>query len=132
MAMLGLAFSTRALLLACVMGFQASRAWDYRPLVSIDAVAAERQGMEIELGSFIVEHTQGEPIFTLPSLVVHDDLLTHIACVGELCVQEISNPCIWVGVASGLAGSPSPSGASLARGPWGRFPLASRERMTSR
>ena len=50
MTMQGLAFCTRALLIACVLSGFASRAWGYRPFVSTDAAVSERQEMEIELG----------------------------------------------------------------------------------
>jgi len=56
--------------------------------VSTDAAVAERQEMEIELGYFTFERTQGEHIFTIPSLVLNYGLFTNIELVGELRVQE--------------------------------------------
>ncbi len=88
MAMQGLPLCARALLLACVLCFPASRAWGYRPFVSTDAAVAERQEMEIELGYFTFERTQGENTFTSPSLVLNYGLLTNVELVGELRVQQ--------------------------------------------
>ena len=86
--MQGLPFCTRALLLACVLCFPASHAWGYRPFVSTDAAVVDPKEVGIELGECTLERTQGEHTFTMPSLVVHDGLLTNIALVGELRVQE--------------------------------------------
>src|SRR5215831_11000799 len=80
-----------ALLLACVLGCLASRAWGYRPFVSTDAAVAERQEMEIELGYFAFERAQGEQTFTVPSLVLNYGALTNLELVGELRVQEGPN-----------------------------------------
>src|SRR5262249_19956502 len=91
MAIQGLLLCACALLLACVVCFPASRAWGYRPFVSTDAAVAERQEMEIELGYFTFERSQGEHTFTIPSLVLNYGLLTNIELVGELRVQESPN-----------------------------------------
>ena len=86
--MQGLPCCTRALLPACVLCFPASHAWGSRPFVSTDAAVVDPKEVGIALGSCTLERTQGEHTFTMPSLVVHDGLLTTIALVGELRVQE--------------------------------------------
>ena len=88
MAMQGPPLGTRTLLIACVLGCLASRAWGYRPFVSTDAAVVDSREVEIELGYFTLERTQGENTFTIPSLVLNYGLLTNVELVGELRVQQ--------------------------------------------
>ena len=77
-----------ALLLACVLGCLASRAWGYRPFVSTDAAVAERHKIEIELGYVTLTGTQGAYTFTVPQLVVNYGFAQNLELVGEFKVEE--------------------------------------------
>src|SRR5919204_3122270 len=77
-----------ALLLACVLGCLAARAWAYRPFVSTDAAVAERHRVEIELGYVTLTGTQGQYTFTTPQLVVNYGFAQNLELVGEFKVEE--------------------------------------------
>ena len=72
--------SALGLVLLCLL---APSAWGYRPFVSTDAAVVDSKEVEIELGYFTLERTQGENTFTIPSLVLNYGLLTNVELVGE-------------------------------------------------
>src|SRR5262245_55183797 len=88
LALQGLPLCAHVLLWAYVLCFPASRAWGYRPFVSTDAAVVTPKEVEIELGYFTLERTQGDNTFTIPSLVLNYGLLTNVELVGELRVQR--------------------------------------------
>ena len=79
---------TQGTLVLALLGLLASSAWGYRPFVSTDAAVVDSREVEIELGYFTLERTQGENTFTIPSLVLNYGLLTNVELVGELRVQQ--------------------------------------------
>ncbi len=88
LALQGLPRCAHTLLLASVLCCPASRAWGYRPFVSTDAAVVTAKEVEIELGSFTLERTQGDNTLTIPSLVLNYGFLTNVELVGELRVQR--------------------------------------------
>ena len=79
---------TQGTLVLALLGLLASSAWGYRPFVSTDAAVVDSREVEIELGYFTLERTQGENTFTIPSLVLNYGLLTNVELVGEVRVQQ--------------------------------------------
>jgi hypothetical protein len=84
----GLPLFTRPLLLVLVMCFPTAVAWGYRPFVSTDAAVVDPQEVEIELGYFTLERTEGENTFIIPSLVVNYGLCKNVEIVGELRIER--------------------------------------------
>ena len=62
-------FCTQGTLVLALLCLLASSAWGYRPFVSTDAAVVDSREVEIELGYFTLERTQGENTFTICSSV---------------------------------------------------------------
>ena len=64
------------------------RAFGYRPLVSTDAVVADVNEMEIELGYFNWEREKRNTTFISPKAVLNYGFIHNIETVGEFAVEE--------------------------------------------
>jgi hypothetical protein len=84
----GFSLFAGALLLVLMLFFPTSLAWGYRPFVSTDAAVVDPQEVEIELGYFTLERTEGENTFTMPSLVLNYGLLKNVEIVGEFRIER--------------------------------------------
>src|SRR5215471_16620634 len=68
--------------------FSESAAWAYRPFISTDAVVADVNEMEIELGYFNWEREKGNTTFISPKAVLNYGFLHNFEVVGEFAVEE--------------------------------------------
>ena len=84
----GLPVCARALLLVLMLYFPTSVAWGYRPFVSTDAAVVDPQEVEIELGYFTLERTEGENTFIMPSVVLNYGLCKNAELVGEFRIER--------------------------------------------
>jgi len=68
--------------------FSESAGWAYRPFISTDAVVADVNEMEIELGYFNWEREKGNTTFISPKAVLNYGFLHNFEVVGEFAVEE--------------------------------------------
>jgi len=78
----GLPLSLGALCIVLLRLVMPAHGWADRPLISTDAAVADPHEVEIEFDDFTLDHDQGEHSFTIPNLVLHDDLRRDIEVVG--------------------------------------------------
>jgi|SRR5690348_15114332 len=64
------------------------RAYGYRPFISTDAVVADVNEMEIELGYFNWEREKGNTTFISPKAVLNYGFIHNFELVGEFAVEE--------------------------------------------
>ncbi len=84
----GLAPGARTLLLGLLLLTVPSYAWAYRPFVSTDAAVADPKELEIELGYFNLERTEGRNTFIVPKTVLNYGLVRNLEIVGEFQVTK--------------------------------------------
>ncbi len=63
-------------------------AWGYRPFVSTDAVVADPQELEIELGCFGLKHVERKNTVLTPQVVLNYGLARNWEIVGEFSVEK--------------------------------------------
>ena len=79
-------------LLSFVVGIgvlaSSSAAFAYRPFVSTDAAVADPHEVEIELGYFTLQRTNGENTFIIPRAVINYGLFKNWELVAEFAIQR--------------------------------------------
>jgi hypothetical protein len=74
--------------LATAVVLRATPAAAYRPFVSTDAAVAETREVEVELGYFTVDRTDGSTVYTVPEVVLNYGLVEDVEVVGEFGLAE--------------------------------------------
>ncbi len=77
-----------SLLLTGTLLLPGAYAWGYRPFVSTDAVVADPQELEVELGYFSLKHMEGKNTIIIPQVVLNYGFVRNWEVVGEFAVEK--------------------------------------------